>query len=150
MSRLSVPIIVVVTGEGGSGGALAIAVGDRVLMLEFSVYAVISPEGCAAILWSDGTKGAQAAEALKLTAKDIKDLEVIDEIVKEPLGGAHRDHEAMAENLHEALTRNLAELKKIPGRNWWSSVTRSSGKCRGLWNREEWLDLMQGWNASSC
>ena len=108
------PIIVVVTGEGGSGGALAIAVGDRVLMLEFSVYAVISPEGCAAILWSDGTKGAQAAEALKLTAKDIKDLEVIDEIVKEPLGGAHRDHKAMAETLHEALSRNLKELKQIP------------------------------------
>src|SRR6266567_4347263 len=114
MSRLTVPIIVVITGEGGSGGALAIAVGDRILMLEFSVYAVISPEGCAAILWSDGTKGAQAAEALKLTAKDIKALEVIDEIVTEPLGGAHRDHKAMAETLHEALSRNLRELKKLP------------------------------------
>ena len=108
------PIIVVVTGEGGSGGALAIAVGDRILMLEYSVYSVISPEGCAAILWSDGTKGAQAAEALKLTAKDIKELEVIDEIVKEPLGGAHRDHEAMAETLHEALSRNLRELRQLP------------------------------------
>jgi len=114
MSRLTVPIIVVITGEGGSGGALAIAVGDRVLMLQHSVYAVISPEGCAAILWSDGTKGAQAAEALKLTAKDIKELEVIDEIVPEPAGGAHRDHQAMADALHEALTRNLAELKEIP------------------------------------
>ncbi|WP_136514504.1 acetyl-CoA carboxylase carboxyltransferase subunit alpha [Geomonas edaphica] len=114
MSRLTVPIIVVITGEGGSGGALAIAVGDRVLMLQHSVYAVISPEGCAAILWSDGTKGAQAAEALKLTAKDIKDLEVIDEIVPEPAGGAHRDHETMAKNLHEALSRNLKELKAIP------------------------------------
>jgi acetyl-CoA carboxylase carboxyl transferase subunit alpha len=113
MSRLTVPIIVVITGEGGSGGALAIAVGDRILMLQHSVYAVISPEGCAAILWSDGTKGAQAAEALKLTAKDIKELEVIDEIVPEPVGGAHRDHKAMAGTLHEALTRNLAELKKI-------------------------------------
>jgi acetyl-CoA carboxylase carboxyl transferase subunit alpha len=113
MSRLTVPIIVVITGEGGSGGALAIAVGDRVLMLQHSVYAVISPEGCAAILWSDGTKGAQAAEALKLTAKDIKELEVIDEIVPEPAGGAHRDHEAMAKNLHEALSRNLKELKGI-------------------------------------
>ncbi|HZV81339.1 MAG TPA: acetyl-CoA carboxylase carboxyltransferase subunit alpha, partial [Geobacteraceae bacterium] len=115
MAGLTVPIIVVITGEGGSGGALAIAVGDRVLMLEHSVYAVISPEGCAAILWSDGTKGAQAAEALKLTAKDIKELDVIDEIVKEPLGGAHRDHEAMAANLHEALTRNLAGLKGKSG-----------------------------------
>ncbi len=114
MASLTVPIIVVITGEGGSGGALAIAVGDRVLMLEYSVYAVISPEGCAAILWSDGTKGAQAAEALKITAQDIKELNVIDEIVKEPLGGAHRDHEAMAKSLHEALARNLAELKKIP------------------------------------
>jgi len=113
MAALTVPIIVVITGEGGSGGALAIAVGDRVLMLEYSVYAVISPEGCAAILWSDGTKGAQAAEALKLTANDIKELEVIDEIIKEPLGGAHRDHEAMAKALHEALARNLAELKKL-------------------------------------
>ncbi len=114
MARLKVPVIVAITGEGGSGGALAIAVGDRVLMLEFSVYAVISLEGCAAILWSDGTKGAQAAEALKLTAKDIKEQEVIDEIVKEPLGGAHRDHKAMAETLHEVLSRNLQELRKLP------------------------------------
>src|SRR5512138_3193882 len=113
MAALTVPIIVVITGEGGSGGALAIAVGDRVLMLEYSVYAVISPEGCAAILWSDGTKGAQAAEALKLTAKDIKGLEVIDEIVKEPLGGAHRDHESMAKTLHEAIARHLKELKPL-------------------------------------
>jgi len=113
MSRLTVPIVVVITGEGGSGGALAIAVGDRILMLQHSVYAVISPEGCAAILWSDGTKGAQAAEALKITAKDIKGLEVIDEIVPEPAGGAHRDHEAAAAFLHKALTRNLAELKAI-------------------------------------
>src|SRR5512140_959833 len=113
MASLTVPIIVVITGEGGSGGALAIAVGDRIIMLENSVYAVISPEGCAAILWSDGTKGAQAAEALKLTAKDIKELDVIDEIVKEPAGGAHRDHAAMAETLHEALSRNMKELKAI-------------------------------------
>jgi acetyl-CoA carboxylase carboxyl transferase subunit alpha len=113
MASLTVPIIVVITGEGGSGGALAIAVGDRILMLEYSVYAVISPEGCAAILWSDGTKGEQAAEALKLTAQDIKELDVIDEIIKEPLGGAHRDHAAMAKSLHEALSRNLAELKRL-------------------------------------
>ena len=113
MSRLRVPIIVCVTGEGGSGGALAIAVGDRILMLQHSVYAVISPEGCAAILWSDGTKGAQAAEALKLTAQDIKALEVIDEIITEPVGGAHGDHAAMAANLAEAISRNLQELKKL-------------------------------------
>jgi acetyl-CoA carboxylase carboxyl transferase subunit alpha len=114
MSRLSVPIIVTITGEGGSGGALGIAVGDRILMLEFSIYSVISPEGCAAILWSDGTRGADAAEALKLTAEDIKCLEVIDEIVKEPSGGAHRDHKATAQNLHEALTRHLRDLRGIP------------------------------------
>jgi len=114
MSRLTVPIIVVITGEGGSGGALAIAVGDRILMLQYSVYAVISPEGCAAILWSDGTKGEQAAEALKPTAQDIKALEVIDEIVPEPTGGAHRDHKAMADNLHKAISRNLKELRKLP------------------------------------
>ncbi|RNC67379.1 MAG: acetyl-CoA carboxylase carboxyltransferase subunit alpha [Desulfuromonadales bacterium] len=114
MAALTVPIVVVITGEGGSGGALAIAVGDRVLMLEYSIYAVISPEGCAAILWSDGTKGAQAAEALKLTAKDLKELDVIDEIVREPLGGAHRDHQAMAKNLHDAIARHLKELKELP------------------------------------
>ncbi len=114
MSRLSVPIIVTITGEGGSGGALAIAVGDRVLMLEFSIYSVISPEGCAAILWSDGTKGEIAAEALKCTARDLKELGVIDEIIKEPLGGAQRDHEAMARTLRKALVRNLNELKNIP------------------------------------
>lgn len=113
MASLRTPIIVCVTGEGGSGGALAIAVGDRILMLEHSVYAVISPEGCAAILWSDGTKGEQAAEALKPTAKDIIKLGVIDEIIKEPIGGAHRNHEATAKNLKEALARNLAELNKL-------------------------------------
>ncbi len=113
MAALTVPIVVVVTGEGGSGGALAIAVGNRVLMLEYSIYAVISPEGCAAILWSDGTKGAQAAEALKITARDIKDLGVIDEIVPEPMGGAHRDHEAMAKTLHEAISRHINELKAL-------------------------------------
>jgi acetyl-CoA carboxylase carboxyl transferase subunit alpha len=114
MSRLQVPIIVVVTGEGGSGGALAIAVGDRILMLEHSIYSVISPEGCAAILWSDGSKGELAAEALQPTARDLKKLHVIDEIVKEPLGGAHRDYAATAANVHEALARNLRELRELP------------------------------------
>jgi acetyl-CoA carboxylase carboxyl transferase subunit alpha len=113
MASLRTPIIVCITGEGGSGGALAIAVGDRILMLEHSVYAVISPEGCAAILWSDGTKGEQAAEALKPTAHDIIKLGVIDEIVKEPVGGAHRDHEETARNMKEAIARNLAELNKM-------------------------------------
>jgi acetyl-CoA carboxylase carboxyl transferase subunit alpha len=115
MASLRTPIIVCITGEGGSGGALAIAVGDRILMLEHSVYAVISPEGCAAILWSDGTKGEQAAEALKPTAKDIIKLGVIDEIIKEPIGGAHRDHKATAKNMKKAIARNLAELNKLSG-----------------------------------
>ncbi|MEA5115649.1 MAG: acetyl-CoA carboxylase carboxyltransferase subunit alpha [Geobacteraceae bacterium] len=114
MSRLSVPIVVVVTGEGGSGGALAIAVGDRILMLQHSIYSVISPEGCAAILWSDGTKGELAAEALKPTARDLKELNVIDEIVPEPPGGAHRDHEGAARNVCQAIARNLRELREIP------------------------------------
>lgn len=113
MAALKTPVIVCVTGEGGSGGALAIAVGDRILMLEHSVYAVISPEGCAAILWSDGTKGAQAAESLKLTAEDILALGVIDEIVSEPPCGAHRDHEKTAETLAEAIARHLNELKLL-------------------------------------
>jgi acetyl-CoA carboxylase carboxyl transferase subunit alpha len=113
MASLKTPIIVCITGEGGSGGALAIAVGDRILMLEHSVYAVISPEGCAAILWSDGTKGEQAAEALKPTAKDIIKLGVIDEIISEPVGGAHRDYEGTAKNMKEAIARNLADLNRL-------------------------------------
>jgi len=113
MSCLRTPIVTCITGEGGSGGALAVAVGNRILMLEHSIYSVISPEGCAAILWSDGTKGEQAADALKLTAKDIIKLGVIDEIIQEPVGGAHRDHEQMAKSLKEAISRNLAELNKM-------------------------------------
>ena len=113
MSRLKVPIIVVVIGEGGSGGALAIGVGDRVLMLEYSTYSVISPEGCAAILWKDGSKADIAARALKITAKDLYKFGIIDEIVKEPLGGAHQNIDVMATTLKEALVRSLHELKKI-------------------------------------
>lgn len=113
MASLTVPVIVCITGEGGSGGALAIAVGNRVLMLEHSVYAVISPEGCAAILWSDGTKGQQAAEALKPAAQDIIELGVIDEIIHEPVGGAHRDHEATAQAMGSAIRHHLAELKAM-------------------------------------
>jgi acetyl-CoA carboxylase carboxyl transferase subunit alpha len=113
MAGFTTPIIVCITGEGGSGGALAIAVGDRVLMLEHSVYAVISPEGCAAILWSDGTKGAQAAEALKPAAQDILSLGVIDEVVPEPTGGAHTDHAATAAKLGEAIRRHLHELRQL-------------------------------------
>ncbi|SHI52051.1 acetyl-CoA carboxylase carboxyltransferase subunit alpha [Malonomonas rubra DSM 5091] len=114
MAMFKVPIIVTVTGEGGSGGALAIAVGNRVLMMEYSVYAVISPEGCAAILWSDGTKGPQAAEALKLTAQDVDSLgTVIDDVVPEPLGGAHQDHQVTAATLKKYLLKHLAELEAM-------------------------------------
>jgi acetyl-CoA carboxylase carboxyl transferase subunit alpha len=114
MATLQTPIIVIVIGEGGSGGALAIGVGDRILMLEHSIYSVISPEGCAAILWKDGEKGKEAAaESLKMTATDLHRMGVIDEIVKEPLGGAHRDPKGMAETLKEAVERHLRELEKM-------------------------------------
>jgi acetyl-CoA carboxylase carboxyl transferase subunit alpha len=114
MARLQTPIVVVVIGEGGSGGALGIGVGDRVLMLEHAYYSVITPEGCAAILWKDGAEAPRAAEALRLTSEDNLRLRVIDEIVPEPLGGAHRDPEQMARTLKEILLRNLAELRRLP------------------------------------
>ena len=110
---LRTPIVVVITGEGGSGGALAIAVGDRVLMMENAVYSVISPEGCAGILWRDGTKAPEAAEALKITAADLKRLNAVDVIVKEPKGGAQNDHRAACENVKKAVLAALKELKKI-------------------------------------
>ena len=110
MARLSVPIIVTITGEGGSGGALAIAVGDRVNILENSFYSVISPEGCAAIMWRDAAKAETAAAALKITAKDLKELGIVDEIVAEPEGGAHVDPETAAQLLGEVLDRQLVAL----------------------------------------
>ncbi len=110
MARLSVPIICTVIGEGGSGGALAIGVGDRVNMLQYSTYAVISPEGCASILWKTAAKASTAAEAMGITAQRIKELGLIDNIVEEPLGGAHRDMDYMAAMLKESLKSNLAEL----------------------------------------
>lgn len=114
MSALKIPIIAVVIGEGGSGGALALGVADRVLMLEHATYSVISPEGCAAILWNNGAKASEAAELLKITAQDLFQMKVIDEVVEEPIGGAHRDPRRAAELLKEAVTRNLAELKALP------------------------------------
>jgi acetyl-CoA carboxylase carboxyl transferase subunit alpha len=113
MSRLEVPIIATVIGVGGSGGALAIAVADRVLMLENAVYSVISPEGCASIMWRDASKKELAAEAMKITAKDMSQLGCIDGVVPEPPGGAHTDHAQAAELLDQALVTNLAELKKL-------------------------------------
>ncbi len=113
ISRLPVPIIVTITGEGGSGGALAIAIGDKVNMLENAFYSVISPEGCASIMWRDASKKELAAEALKITAEDLLALGLIDEIVAEPEGGAHRDPPGMATLLDEALQRSLAELRPL-------------------------------------
>jgi acetyl-CoA carboxylase carboxyl transferase subunit alpha len=112
MALLSVPIVVVIIGEGGSGGALAIAVGNRVLMMENAIYSVISPEGCASILWRDGSKAEKAAEMLRLTAYELLQFGIIDEIVSEPLGGAHQDWEEAAKILKEAILRNLKELLK--------------------------------------
>ena len=113
MSTLKTPIICTVTGEGGSGGALAIGVGDRILMLEYSIYSVISPEGCASILWKSADKAELAAAAMGVTADRLQQLELIDEIVPEPEGGAHRDHQAMAARLKIAIQRHLDELMTL-------------------------------------
>ena len=113
MARLHVPIVAAVIGEGGSGGALALGVGDRLLMLENSIYSVISPEGCAAILWKSASAKDKAAEALKLTAGDLAKLGVVDEIVPEPIGGAHTDPESTAAALRSALIRSVRELKEL-------------------------------------
>jgi acetyl-CoA carboxylase carboxyl transferase subunit alpha len=113
MARLRVPVIVLVTGEGGSGGALAIAVGDRVNMLEHSVYSVISPEGCASILWRDAGRAEEAARAMKITAQDLASFGVIDEIVPEPPGGAHADPDALFRSVNEVLARQMAELTAV-------------------------------------
>jgi len=114
MMGLRVPIVAAVVGEGGSGGALGIGVADRVLILENAYYSVISPEACSAILWRDRRHAAEAAEALKLTAQDLLKLKVVDEIVSEPEGGAHRDYDSVAENLGSALRRNLQHISEFP------------------------------------
>jgi acetyl-CoA carboxylase carboxyl transferase subunit alpha len=114
MMRLKTPIIATVIGEGGSGGALGIGVADRVLMMENAYYSVITPEGCGAILWKDGKHAPEAAEALKLTAGHLKELDLIDEVIPEPLGGAHYDHELAADNLKKTLLKHLDALMKQP------------------------------------
>ncbi|MBO5643227.1 MAG: acetyl-CoA carboxylase carboxyltransferase subunit alpha [Kiritimatiellae bacterium] len=113
-SALKTPVVVVVTGEGGSGGALAIAVGDKILMLENAVYSVISPEGCAGILWRDGSKAPEAAEALKITATDLLALGAIDEVVPEPKGGAHKNVKSACLKIKRAVIAKLKELTKLP------------------------------------
>ncbi|HKE62863.1 MAG TPA: acetyl-CoA carboxylase carboxyltransferase subunit alpha [Nitrospira sp.] len=114
MSRLTVPIVSIVIGEGGSGGALALGVSDRIVMLEHGVYSVISPEGCAAILWDDPVKVPDAAAALKMTAQDLVDLHIVDEVIPEPLGGAHREPRAVSERLAKTLTNQLVQLSELP------------------------------------
>jgi acetyl-CoA carboxylase carboxyl transferase subunit alpha len=113
MSRLAVPIISLITGEGGSGGALALGVADRVLMLEHSIYSVISPEGCAAILWDDPSQASQAATALKMTGNDLLKLGVVDEVIPEPPGGAHRDPQMMADRVAKTLAAHLSQLEEL-------------------------------------
>lgn len=114
LSQLKTPIICIVIGEGGSGGALAIGVGDRVLMLQYSIYSVISPEGCASILWKSAEKAPLAAEAMNLTADKILQLELIDSVIQEPLGGAHRNYDLMAEIIKKEILRQLNELQSYP------------------------------------
>ena len=113
MARLRVPIVAIVIGEGGSGGALALGVADRVLMLENSVYSVITPEGCAAILWKTAAAKDKAADAMKMTAADLNELGVVDEVLPEPLGGAHADWETTADIVREGLVRHLVQLSEI-------------------------------------
>ncbi|MFH1767669.1 MAG: acetyl-CoA carboxylase carboxyltransferase subunit alpha [Candidatus Omnitrophota bacterium] len=113
MFSLKTPVVVVIIGEGGSGGALGIGVGDRVIMMQYSYYSVISPEGCAAILWRDAKMAPRAADALKLSSGELLELGIIDEVISEPEGGAHRNHEAAAANLKEVITRNLEELSDL-------------------------------------
>ena len=130
-SRLRTPIVVVVTGEGGSGGALAIAVGDRILMLENAVYSVISPEGCAGILWRDGKKAPEAAAALKITAADLKRLGVVDTVVKEPAGGAQKNPALAAAKVKDAVLKALKELNGVPADEL---VERRYAKFRAMGN----------------
>lgn len=113
MAKLRTPIICTVVGEGGSGGALAIGVGDRVMMLQYATYSVISPEGCASILWKTAEKAAEAADAMNITAERLKGLDLINQIIPEPLGGAHRNHAELAKTLSEAIDANLKELKAL-------------------------------------
>ncbi|HLZ80663.1 MAG TPA: acetyl-CoA carboxylase carboxyltransferase subunit alpha [Ktedonobacteraceae bacterium] len=114
MARLRVPIVAVVVGEGGSGGALAISIADRILMLEFSIYSVAPPEAAANILWRDTAFAPQAAEAMQISARELKQIELIDELIAEPLGGAHRNYQAAADNLKEALVKQLASIRRFP------------------------------------
>ena len=133
MMMFEPPIVAAVIGEGGSGGALGIGVADRVLILENAYYSVISPEGCAAILWKDRSAAPKAAEALKITAKDLLELGLVDEIVPEPLGGAHNDLAEVSKTLKAALAKNLEDLKKIPPANAWLCATKNTAPTVTSW-----------------
>jgi acetyl-CoA carboxylase carboxyl transferase subunit alpha len=134
MSRLGVPVVATVLGEGGSGGALGLGVANRVLMLEFATYSVITPEGCASILWRDGSRAADAAQQLKLLANDALRLGIVDQIVSEPVGGAHRDPEEAARRVGEALRRNVFDLEQLAagGRGAQSLVDHRYAKFRAM------------------
>lgn len=114
MAQLRVPVVVAIVGEGGSGGALGLAVGDRILMLEYAIYSVISPEGCASILWRDPARAPEAAAAMRITAQDLEQLGLIDRILPEPVGGAHRNHQEMAATLKQAVVEAFGELRHLP------------------------------------
>ena len=116
MAKLNTPLVVVVIGEGGSGGALALGVGDEILMMEYAIYSVISPEGCASILWRDTARAETAAEMMKITAPDLRKFGVVDRIIPEPEGGAHRDHKAAADAVKSALVETLASVRSLPAR----------------------------------
>ena len=113
MSELKTPIVVVVSGEGGSGGALAISVGDHLCMLEYAIYSVASPEACASIIWREAEKAPDAAKAMKLSSKELKKINIVDEIIQEPLGGAHRDYNLISQNVKSSLIKNLSILNKL-------------------------------------
>jgi len=113
MSELKTPILVVVTGEGGSGGALAISVGDNIAMLQYATYSVASPEACASIIWRTADKASEAAEAMKVSANELKKLKIIDEIIEEPLGGAHRDYDLISSSIKDSLIKNLSALNSM-------------------------------------
>lgn len=136
-SRVKVPVIVTITGEGGSGGALAIAIGDRVLMMENAIYSVISPEGCASIMWRDPMKRDVAAQAMRITAKDLDELGIVDEIVEEPAGGAHMDHEAACRLLDVVLERHLKELRSMTLQQMLDARYAKFRKMAQFFNEEE-------------
>ena len=136
MARLSTPIVCVVIGEGGSGGALGIGIGDHIAILQFAYYSVISPEGCAGILWKDGKHADKAAHALRFTSRDLLGFGIVDEVIPEPLGGAHRNHRQMAMNLKGSLITAIRELKQIPEDEL---VERRYQKFRGMGVFEEQL-----------